>query len=73
MGTIRKQAIFSSIVIYVGFFIGAINTWLFIKSGAGTFTPAQYGLTRLFFDVGQLMFTVASVGIIAAIYKFFPF
>jgi O-antigen/teichoic acid export membrane protein len=73
MGTIRKQAIYSSIVIYVGFLIGAINTWLFIKSGSGAFTPAQYGLTRLFFDVGQLMFTVASLGMLPAVYKFFPY
>lgn len=73
MGTIRKQAIYSSMVIYVGFLIGAVNTWLFIKSGSGAFTPAEYGLTRLFFDVGQLMFTVASLGILSAIYKFFPY
>lgn len=73
MGTIRKQAIYSSIVIYAGFLIGAINTWLFIKSGSGAFTPAEYGLTRLFFDVGQLMFTVASLGMLPAVYKFFPY
>jgi O-antigen/teichoic acid export membrane protein len=73
MGTIRKQAIYSSIVIYTGFLIGAVNTWLFIKSGSGAFTPAEYGLTRLFFDVGQLMFTVASLGVLPAVYKFFPY
>jgi O-antigen/teichoic acid export membrane protein len=73
MGTIRKQAIYSSIVIYIGFLVGAINTWLFIKSGSGAFTPAQYGLTRLFFDVGHLMFTVASLGMLPAVYKFFPY
>ncbi len=73
MGTIRKQAIYSSIVIYAGFLIGAVNTWLFIRSGSGAFTPAEYGLTRLFFDVAQLMFTVASLGMLPAVYKFFPY
>ena len=73
MGQIRKQAILSSIVIYLGFFIGFINTWFFIRSGENTFTPDQYGLTRLFYDVGQLMFSVASFGVAAVLYKFFPY
>jgi O-antigen/teichoic acid export membrane protein len=73
MGTIRKQAIYSSIVIYAGFLIGFINTWFFIRSGEHTFTPDQYGLTRLFYDVGQLMYSVASFGAAAVLYKFFPY
>jgi O-antigen/teichoic acid export membrane protein len=71
MGQIRKQAIISSIVIYIGFFIGFINTWLFTKNGI--FSPEEYALTRLFFDVGQLMYAVASLGTISVIYKFFPY
>ncbi len=71
MGQIRKQAIISSIVIYIGFFIGFINTWFFTKNG--TFTPEEYALTRLFFDVGQIMFGCANLGVISVIYKFYPF
>ena len=71
MGQIRKQAIISSIVIYIGFFIGFINTWFFTKNGS--FTPSEYALTRLFFDVGQTMYAFANFGIIAVIYKFFPY
>ncbi len=71
MGQIRKQAIISSIVIYIGFFVGFINTWLFTKNGI--FTPEEYALTRLFFDVGQIMYAVASLGTISVIYKFFPY
>jgi O-antigen/teichoic acid export membrane protein len=71
MGQIRKQAIISSIVIYIGFFVGFVNTWLFTKNGI--FTPEEYALTRLFFDVGQLMYAVASLGTISVIYKFFPY
>lgn len=73
MGQIRKQAILSGIVIYTGFAIGFVNTWLFIRSGEGFFTPAQYGLTRLFFDVGSLMYAVASLGVFSVISKFFPY
>ncbi|MBY0478265.1 MAG: polysaccharide biosynthesis C-terminal domain-containing protein [Chitinophagaceae bacterium] len=71
MGQIRKQAIISSIVIYIGFFVGFINTWLFTKNGI--FLPEEYALTRLFFDVGQIMYAVASLGSISVIYKFFPY
>jgi len=73
MGQIRKQAILSGIVIYIGFGIGFINTWLFIRNGQGIFTPAQYGLTRLFFDVGSLIYAVASLGVMSVINKFFPY
>ncbi|TMO86328.1 polysaccharide biosynthesis protein, partial [Pseudoalteromonas ruthenica] len=51
MGNIRKQTIISSLVVYVGFFIGAINTILFTRSGA--FTQEQFALTRIFFDFAQ--------------------
>lgn len=71
MGQIRKQAIISSIVIYIGFFVGFINTWLFTKNGI--FSPYEYALTRLFFDVGQIMYAVASLGTVSVIYKFFPY
>lgn len=73
MGQIRKQAILSSIVIYIGFFVGFINTWFFIRSGEHAFTPEQYGLTRLFFDIGQLMYAVSAFGVVAVVYKFFPY
>lgn len=71
MGQIRKQAIVSSIVIYIGFFIGFINTWFFTKNGS--FLPEQYALTRLFFDVGQVMFACANLGVVSVIYKFYPY
>jgi O-antigen/teichoic acid export membrane protein len=71
MGQIRKQAIVSSIVIYFGFFIGFINTWFFTKNGS--FAPEQYALTRLFFDVGQLIFACANLGAMSVIYKFYPY
>lgn len=71
MSGIRKQAIFSSIVIYIGVAVGALNTYLFVTEGV--FSPDQYALTRLLNDIGQNFYVVASLGIIPIVYKFYPY
>lgn len=71
MSGIRKQAILSSIVIYTGIAVGVLNTYLFVTEGV--FTPDQYALTRLFNDVGQNFYILASLGIIPIVYKFYPY
>jgi O-antigen/teichoic acid export membrane protein len=71
MGDIRRQSILSSIVIYIGFVAGFINTYFYVKDG--TFTTEQYGLTRLFNDLGVTFFSFASLGVMSYIYKFQPF
>jgi O-antigen/teichoic acid export membrane protein len=71
MGNIRRQTILSSIVIYIGFAIGFINTFFYVKHG--TFTTEQYGLTRIFNDLGITFFSFASFGVISVINKFRPF
>lgn len=71
MGEIRRQTILSSIVIYIGFAIGFINTYFYVKNG--TFTPEQYGLTRLFNDIGITFYSFATLGVLSYIYKFQPF
>ncbi|MFP5040977.1 lipopolysaccharide biosynthesis protein [Parasediminibacterium sp. JCM 36343] len=71
MATIRKQAITSGILLYIGFLIGAINIYFYTKNGA--FTEAQFGLTRFFFDFGQNICAFASLGSISVIYKFYPY
>lgn len=71
MGNIRKQTIISSILVYIGFFIGAINTYLYIKEGH--FSAEQFALTRVFFDIGQNFYVFASLGIIPIILKFYPY
>lgn len=70
MGIIRKQSIASSIVIYAGFAIGALNTWFFLSK---YFTPEQYGLTRVFFDIGQTFFALANLGSLPIMYRFYPY
>ncbi len=75
MGSIRKQTIISSILVYLGFFIGAVNLFFYTKIGAnhGAFTLEQFGLTRIFFDFAQNMYSFGSLGIIPVIYKFYPY
>lgn len=71
MSGIRKQAIISSFLLYIGVLFGILNTYIFVKEG--TFLPEEYGLTRLFFDVGQNFFVLSSLGVIPVIYKFYPY
>jgi O-antigen/teichoic acid export membrane protein len=73
MGQIRRQTILSSMSTYVGFLVGALSTYLFVHAGAGGFTPAQYGLTRAFLDVGTLMYAFGSLGVSFVLYKFIPY
>jgi len=68
---IRKQAIISSILVYIGFVIGAVNTYFFVKNGS--FAPAEYGLTRIFFDVAMNFYAFGCLGVIPVIYKFYPY
>ncbi len=72
MGSIRKQTIISSILVYIGFFIGFINTYLYTAK-SGPFTPEQFGLTRIFFDFAQNMYAFGALGVIPVIYKFYPY
>lgn len=71
MGSIRKQTIISSVLIYIGFLIGFVNQYLYTKDGS--FTPEEFGLTRIFFDFAQNMTAFGAMGIIPVIYKFYPY
>ncbi len=72
MSQIRKQSIISTIFVYFGFAIGFINTWLFTRDGS-SFTLAEYGLTGGFIAIGNIMFAFANFGMIATVYKFYPY
>lgn len=68
---IRKHSLISSAVIYIGFAVGALNTYLFTKEGF--FTEEQYGLTQLFVTAAQLIVSFASLGMPSYIYKFYHY
>lgn len=71
MSEIRRQSIISSIIVYSGFALGILNTYLFTREGG--LTKEQYGLTGAFMAIGQIMFSLASLGMPAYIYKFRPY
>ena len=71
MSQIRRQSIISTVFVYVGFFIGFINTYLFTKQGY--FTESQYGITQVFLVVGNIMFAFANMGMLSTVYKFYPY
>lgn len=71
MSEIRKKSIKGSIWIYIGFFIGAINTYIFTHKE--WFSPDQYGLTRTLLELSMLMFSFSAAGTTFFLYKFFPY
>jgi O-antigen/teichoic acid export membrane protein len=71
MSQIRKQSIISSVVVYIGFAIGFLNTYLFTREGG--FTQAEYGLTGIFMAIANIMYSVANLGMAAYINKFYPY
>lgn len=71
MSQIRKQSLISSVVVYIGFAIGFLNTYLFTKEGG--FTKPEYGLIGIFIAVASIMYGVSNLGMGAYIYKFYPY
>jgi O-antigen/teichoic acid export membrane protein len=71
MSQIRRQSIISSVVVYIGFGLGFINTYLFTRQGG--FTKEEYGLTGIFIAVATLMYSFANLGMPAYIGKFYPY
>ena len=72
MSQIRKQSIISTVFVYFGFFIGFINTYLFTRNNS-PFSTSEYALTNIFIAVGNIMFAFANFGMIATVYKFYPY
>ncbi len=71
MSQIRRQSIISSVMVYAGFALGFLNTYLFTREGG--FTKEQYGLTGIFIAIGTLMFSFANLGMPSYINKFYPY
>jgi O-antigen/teichoic acid export membrane protein len=71
MSTIRRQSIISSLVIYLGFAIGLLNTYFFTKEGI--FTDEQYGLTSIFIAIATLMCAFSMLAMPSYIFKFYHY
>lgn len=70
MGVIQKQSINSSIFIFIGFIIGAVNMLILFPA---FFSQSQIGLTRAMIDTSLTLASLSSLGALPVIYKFFPF
>ena len=71
MSQIRKNSLKTSVWIYIGLIIGAINTYFLTHKT--WFTTDQAGLTRAMLEVGLLMFAFSTLGVTSFLYKFFPY
>ncbi|MGF6849454.1 O-antigen/teichoic acid export membrane protein [Chitinophaga sp. W3I9] len=70
MGIIKKQSIISTVVIYVGFAIGGINTLFLFPH---FFTDDQFALTRLFLDIGVIMVPFCTLSMGPTMNRFYPY
>ncbi len=68
---IRKKSLKAAVWIYVGFLVGAVNTYFFTHES--WFSVAEYGLTRSILDVSLLMSGISTLGITSFLFKFFPY
>lgn len=71
MSQIRKNSLKATTWIYVGFLIGAINTYFLTHKN--WFTTDQNGLTRAMIEISQLIFAFSTLGTTSFLYKFFPY
>jgi len=71
MSQIRKNSIKATVWIYVGFLIGAINTYFLTHKN--WFTTEQNGLTRSLIEISQLVYAFSCLGSTSFILKFYPF
>jgi O-antigen/teichoic acid export membrane protein len=71
MSNIRRQSIISSVIVYFGFALGFVNTYLYTKEGH--FTESEYGLVSTFIAIANIMFSFANLGMMSYIYKFYPY
>lgn len=72
MSTIRRQSLLSTLFIYLGFAIGAVNI-LKLFPDTTYFDTAEFGLTRLLLDMALVFSTACTLGSVNIALKFFPF
>ncbi len=71
MSQIRKRSLKATTWIYIGFLIGALNTYFLTHKN--WFNTDQNGLTRAMIEISQLIFAFSSLGVTSFLYKFFPY
>ncbi len=71
MSEIRKKGLLSAFWIYIGFAIGALNTFLFARHGF--FKAQDYGLATGLIQIGLLISSFSAFGCYGLVYKFYPY
>lgn len=71
MHQIRKSSLKATVWIYIGFIIGALNTYFLTHKN--WFTTDQNGLTRIMIEVSMLIFAFSTFGVTTYLFKFFPY
>lgn len=71
MSEIRRKGLISTFWIYIGFAIGALNTFLFARNGF--FNAQDYGLATGLIQIGLLLSAFSALGCYGLLYKFFPY
>ncbi|MBC7934604.1 MAG: lipopolysaccharide biosynthesis protein [Rhizobacter sp.] len=71
MSQIRKRSLKAATWIYVGFLIGALNTYFLTHKN--WFQPDEYGLSQGLVQIALLVFALSSLGVTSYLYKFFPY
>lgn len=69
MGIIRSQSIRSTVITYIGFAIGALNTLLFSKY----VSKEVFGLTRVMFSTSMIFYSLSTLGSVIMMNKFYPY
>ena len=68
---IRKRSLKAATWIYVGFLVGALNTYFLTHKS--WFLPDEYGLTRSLLDISILISAFSTLGVTSYLFKFFPY
>ncbi|RZL19772.1 MAG: lipopolysaccharide biosynthesis protein [Pedobacter sp.] len=71
MSQIRKRSLKAATWIYLGFLIGALNTYFLTHKN--WFQPEEYGLSQGLVQIALMVFAVSSFGVTSYLYKFFPY
>ncbi len=70
MGIVKKQGILSSLILYIGFGLGALNVMYFFPN---FFTMEEFGLTRLLFAIALTFANLSLFGLGQSMIRFYPF
>ncbi len=70
MGIVKRQSVQSSVITYIGVFIGYVNLILLFPK---FLTPEQLGLTRLLLSIATIFSQFSLLGTSVSILRFFPY